>query len=303
MITDGEKLKRLLSASASEVILCAPFIKKSVIDVLLAIVPEGVSIKIYTRWNAWDVAAGVTDLDVFDACKERLGTELLLVDNLHAKAYVSDQSVLIGSANLTNTALGWAKAPNLEILIETDIAEHNVAQLLNSLERSARRATRNERDRIADQASRLAVETGPEAATFAGELSTVFGAWFPKCAVPEHLYSVYRAIPSSALTDGALDDAKRDLKDLSLPSNLGEHGFLQATKSATMQMTMFQEVIERASSQLTDRMGMDLVRRLCPGCDERDAIIVWATVRNWVQHFFNDEFEVAPSDHVIRIRS
>ena len=54
-------------------ILCGALRKLSVIQRLLAAVAEGVPGKIYTRWRPEEVAAGVTDLEVFDAVSARPG--------------------------------------------------------------------------------------------------------------------------------------------------------------------------------------------------------------------------------------
>lgn len=42
----------------------------------------------------------------------------MLHPSLHAKFYRIDDVVLIGSANLTSSAMGWSQQPNLEILCQ-----------------------------------------------------------------------------------------------------------------------------------------------------------------------------------------
>jgi hypothetical protein len=46
------------------------------------------------------------------------GVNLGHIDALHAKVYVTDDFAMVGSANLTNTGLGAASRPNLELSVE-----------------------------------------------------------------------------------------------------------------------------------------------------------------------------------------
>ena len=109
MISDGERLKSFLGKAKIRVMLCAPFIKEKVLQTILEVVPEPVPVQIVTRWRAKEVAAGISDLEVFHIAKERSNTTLALLDDLHAKLYLADEQCLVGSANLTGRGLGWAK--------------------------------------------------------------------------------------------------------------------------------------------------------------------------------------------------
>jgi len=95
----GEKLSRLCSSANKEVILVAPFIKADAIKRLLGSIPDCVSkIKCATRWHPREIAAGVSDLEVFDILSSSPRAELFLNPLLHAKYYRIDDVYLIGSA-------------------------------------------------------------------------------------------------------------------------------------------------------------------------------------------------------------
>ena len=127
MRRDGDVLLAHVARAKKGVLLCAPFIKLGVAKRLLSAIGPDVAVEIITRWHAEEIAAGVSDLAVFDLSVSRPGVTMRLLDNLHAKLYVSDDLLLAGSANLTATALGWCDDPNLELLMP--VSENDEAVL------------------------------------------------------------------------------------------------------------------------------------------------------------------------------
>ena len=121
MISDGERLKVLLARANRQVLLCSPFIKAKVLDAVLSVVADAVPVRIVTRWRTSEIALGVSDLEVFEIANSRTNTELSLLNDLHAKIYVADDDCLVGSANLTASALGWSDPSNVELLVPARI--------------------------------------------------------------------------------------------------------------------------------------------------------------------------------------
>ena len=72
---------------------------------LLDVVTQDVPVRLVTRWHPSEVRLGVSDLEVFDLVEGHANTRLLLLDDLHAKLYVSDAEALAGSSNLTGKGL------------------------------------------------------------------------------------------------------------------------------------------------------------------------------------------------------
>jgi hypothetical protein len=111
----GDALADHVSSAGSEVLLVAPFVKVGALEKVLAGLRPGVDLTLVTRWRLDEIAAGVSDVDAYNSVVARGGTVRLL-DRLHAKFYRADDLILVGSANLTSTALGWVHGPNLETL-------------------------------------------------------------------------------------------------------------------------------------------------------------------------------------------
>ncbi len=113
-IWPGDLLSQLCS-DAQNLILAAPYIKGDALTRVLADVSPIASLICITRWNLHDLAVGASDTECRTIVTER-GGSFRLHPSLHAKYYRVDDMVLIGSANLTSSAMGWSRQPNLEIL-------------------------------------------------------------------------------------------------------------------------------------------------------------------------------------------
>ena len=110
----GDMLRSLCS-SAQHLIIAAPYIKADALTRILTDVSPTVSLTCITRWNPHDLAVGVSDTECRTIVIGR-GGSFRLHPSLHAKYYRIDDVILVGSANLTSSALGWSMQSNLEIL-------------------------------------------------------------------------------------------------------------------------------------------------------------------------------------------
>lgn len=110
----GDMLSSVCSG-AQHLIIAAPYIKADALTKVLADVNSAASLICITRWNLHDFAAGVSDTECRTIVTER-GGSFRLHPSLHAKYYRIDDVILVGSANLTSSAMGWAPHSNLEIL-------------------------------------------------------------------------------------------------------------------------------------------------------------------------------------------
>jgi hypothetical protein len=91
------------------------FIKADAFERFSANLEGAVSGKVIARWQLNDLTAGVSDLEVFEACINR-GWKFGLNINLHAKTYWFDNKIaFVGSGNLTNSGLGLIENPNQEL--------------------------------------------------------------------------------------------------------------------------------------------------------------------------------------------
>ena len=302
MIVDGERLKALLGGAQREVLLCAPFIKARVLETVLSAVEASVFVRVVTRWRAGEVAAGVSDLAVFEIANNRPNTKLDLLDDLHAKLYLADDIGLIGSANLTATALGWAERNNVEILMAVRRKDPDVERLLKRLD-TAVQATFAIRSAIDAEAETLTVPKLYESQDMAGESTHIRErAWFPCCAASDKLHVMYFNPETTAIVEGTRRDGLADLHDLHIPGGLVEPDFAQAVRETLLLMPAFKRIIDHVPQGVTDAEGINLVTEVRPDLIEANAAHQWRIIRDWIAVFFEDRFEVAPESFVIRIK-
>lgn len=302
MIVDGERIKELVRGAKREVILCAPFIKKRVLAALMEAVPRGVPLSIVTRWRPPEVAAGLSDLEVFELTNDRPNTRLGLLYALHAKIYVADDSCLVGSANLTASALGWCPEPNLEILLSAPRSNADVVRLLERLA-SATPATFQIRAEVEQLAAALTTPSLDESREpYAHEAATLAAPWLPRCAAPDKLFAIYQNPESTIVVEGTRADARADLEDLFPPSGLSGADFVAYIGETLEQLPSFERILESIPSRLPDAQGARLISELRPDLSEVDVGRQWHIVREWIGVFYKDRFEVAPESYVIRLK-
>lgn len=302
MIADGERLKALVKSAERSVLLCAPFIKVGALRAVLSVIGETASVRIVTRWRAAEVAAGISDLEVFELANGRPNTELALLDDLHAKLYLADDDGLAGSANVTAAALGWAEKSNVELLLPVKRSEPDVARLLRRLER-AEPATYAMRSAVEAEAAALGTMPLDEGQDVSADMEDVGKyAWLPRCAAPGRLRAIYDDPRTTAVVEGTREDGLADLRDLHIPSGLSPEEFEEAVRDTLLLMPAFKRVIDRIPQGLTDSAGVALVSEVRPDLTESNPALQWRIVRDWISEFFRDEFEVAPESFVTRLR-
>ena len=302
MIIEGERVKALLAGAKAEVILCSPFIKSNVLRILLDVTPQDVSVKVFTRWRPPEVAAGLSDLEVFDIANERPSTEVRLSPSLHAKLYVSDDQCLLGSANLTAAALGWRRDSNLEILIPAERSDPDVAFLLAQLE-SATPATFQMRAEVEALAEAIEVPVLPDAEDIPPASAASPGdPWLPRCATPDKLYEVYQDPHTTVVAENTRSDALADLEDLLMSPGLSSDEFRITVGHTLSRIPSFRTFLERVPAGLTDVQGEEITAHLRQHLRETGVRKQWSIVRQWIAAFFADEYEVAPQSFVVRLK-
>ena len=302
MIADGERLKSLLKKARVRVILCAPFVKADVLKTILSIVPKKVPVQIFTRWRATEVAAGVSDLEVLQIATERPHTELRLLNNLHAKLYLTDDQCLVGSANLTASALGWAENSNLELLIPAKTTDPDIDYLLKQLE-AAEIATVEIRSKIEAMANTLKMTKLEEGEDIFGDSSDRQFAWLPRCAAPDKLYEIYVNPKTTVVVTWTKEDGLADIKDLQIQPGLSEKDFKTRVRDTLLQLPVFAGIIDIVPQGLTDTDGISRIEEARPDLVGQDAKSQWRIIRDWIEIFFEEHFEVAPESFVLRLKS
>lgn len=280
----GDRLKSLCASATNSVVFVAPFIKNEVLKALLSTIPAVVSkIQIITRWWPEDVAAGVSDLEVFDTVCARPGVSLLIHPWLHGKFYRVDDQCLIGSANLTFRGLGWANPSNLELLMAADASHPDAVAFERNVFAAAILATEALRDAIRDKASSLC-------GSFCsiGDVSSPEhpDRWTPSCATPDRLWNVYADHETWRLVGSAIEAAKIDLSVLRIPAGLSRPQFTQCVGAILAVLPIVQEVEALLDDGVSDEIGIDLVEKFQSGEKHlQSASERWSTLKVWLQYF------------------
>ncbi|MCR9106006.1 MAG: phospholipase D family protein [Gammaproteobacteria bacterium] len=127
ILLSGEFTKELISAirvAEREYLIACAFIKLGALETLADNFAGGVDkVTIIARWQKRDLIAGVSDLEVFEYCRDR-GWRFGVDRNLHGKLYLIDQeTAFLGSANLTRSGLSIGGIGNSEFGTRMDMGE------------------------------------------------------------------------------------------------------------------------------------------------------------------------------------
>lgn len=277
----------------------APFVKDPVLRRLLAVTPSSTPVRIVTRWLPQEIAAGVSDIEIWDAVVSRPGTDLFLRPDLHAKYYRADDRCLVGSANLTGTAVGIGPAPNLELLVAVDPNTSG----LDGFERELfEGAVPVDADIVA--ITRAAVEQLPSLPVLDGPVDVLPASpdadvedlrrWLPQLRQPEDLYPAYAGQPE-AVSRASFGAARSDLAVLRLPPGLDADPFRVVVRATLLRMPLVRAVdafvVEpRRFGEVRDFIE---TRRAVTGSGS-DA---WQVLFRWLMHFAADRYEYRRPRH------
>lgn len=297
MRREGDLLVKHLVSAESQALICAPFIKAGVLRRLLTAIPAGTQVSVVTRWIAFEVASGVSDLETFEVVSSRPNASLALIDGLHAKIYVADGRVLTGSANLTAKALGWCPNANLEVLTFAEPDCPSVANCLDAIG-NARTATSEERDRIAEEARELSLPRSPEAVE---EVANLASTWYPRLGDPRRLFPIYARRSLDRMMSSTLEAAQHDLGALGIQPGLSEIEFWGSVARAFAAMPAIGQLLAKVDSDLTDDDAEALIAST-PIPNGMPPDQQWLVVREWIAHLLSDRIEIAPQRFVTRRR-
>ncbi|WP_156671059.1 MULTISPECIES: hypothetical protein [unclassified Mycobacterium] len=275
----GEALLKLAASSRHEFVMCAPFAKQAVVQRVLSLVPEGARVALYTRWRPEDVAAGVSDIQVLPTVRSRGGV-VYLHDCLHAKFYRNESQVLLGSANLTATALGWSQRPNIELLVHSTIEQiAEVERYLSAESTEANDELAREIDEIAQQlpAAPLDPQDNVEKA------AALIDVWVPQLRMPSDLYSAYSKGVGS-LSSRSAAAAAVDLAVLDLPVGLDKRQFELLVGHRLRCQPLIRSIDEHLNRPRRFGEVREKLSQLT-GYDRAQADDTWQTVMRWLLEF------------------
>jgi len=286
--------------TAPDACLIAPFIKAEVIERIFAELPRDVRVDVVTRWIPAEVAAGVSDLEVFDLVSARPGARLLLNGMLHAKLYRFDQTYRLGSANLTGRALGWRAPSNIEILRPAEGADKDLRKLEQTLLSTSMPANARYRDEIRRQVD-LLVKSGFDPRPLAAEIGGLAASWLPTCPSPEKLWDVYSDPVNTRrrMVESSFEAARADSSCLEVGSGLSEVQFYRVMSGALNQMPLVHLIEREAETGLDAGRAVELIAA-AGGAVPYATDEMWEILAAWLQYYFPDRYRMEPTGEVLR---
>ena len=309
----GEHLADMARKATEEVLLAAPYIKERTLERILGPISGECSVRIVTCWNLQALAAGASDLGIWELVRDYENHVLELYPSLHAKYYRFDDICVVGSANLTGAALGLTEKPNLELL--THISSAATEEFEEELEDcvSVTESVYSRYQKLLNQYEDTHLETvrssdtysvGPESARPEKERSEVRGReerpqeiqswssgwWIPKLRHPEDLYRVYAENPEH-LTTATWEHGSYDLHHFDLPEGLEEQTFEMEIRWQLLQKPVVREVDALVSDSKRFGAVRDHLRTLpCAENDGFDPTDAWQAIMRWLLYFFDDRY-------------
>ena len=267
----GSALIRLCS-DALRLVIAAPYIKADTLTRILSDVSPAASIICVTRWNPHDLAVGASDATCRTIVTE-WGGSFRLHPSLHAKYYRVDDTVLIGSANLTSSAMGWSTQPNLEILCRAG-DDFDACAFQQELLKEAREISDAEFTRW-EAIARISTQSNPTTTDGQPLLDT----WRPATREPRHLELVYQGRKDAIASFDQQQAAQRDIQALLIPPDLADEQ-VRMWAAACLLAAPFTNAVIRLHNTDASSASRSLARtyRLSATEARRDM----ETVQNWL---------------------
>ena len=306
--TPGQALQALVDGAERDLVLVAPFMKARVLDQLLKSVSDEVGVRCVTRWKPGEIAAGVSDLDVFDVLSSRPRASLRLLPHLHAKYFRADERCLVGSANLTASALGWISPCNVEILVEVAPTDPRLqefehfalsealiatAELRSLMEAAAEEVLMYQRELEVPISATWRREA--EDRTYETAPSAMMATWLPVMRQPRDLYLAYIG-RGDELSEASREAALRDLVVLDPPVGLPREAFTQVIAAILLQMPMLAEIDEYVARPRRFGAVRDLLASKT-GQGRSQASDAWQTTMRWLLEFAPDRYRRTVPSH------
>jgi hypothetical protein len=302
----GDALVRLCAAARSEVVLIAPFMKREVLRRMIEAVDPAVPLHCVTRWFPDEIVAGVSDLEVWPLLRERGRASLRLLPNLHAKYYRADDNCAVGSANLTDTALGWRVPSNLELTLflaaETpplpsfessvfaqavEVTEDLYQEFLRVIERLRELMPPMPQWEVREHPAVLYAAEEPTS-----QLPTEPQTWLPRLRHPELLFDMY-AGRREQLTNVSRAAALHDLRAFVVPEGLHREPFELLIRLQLLQQPTVQAIDRFVAEPQRFGAVRNLLHTLpCAQSEAFDATTAWQTLMRWLLYFAGDRYLV-----------
>ena len=282
-VCPGDMLSGLCSG-ARRLIVAAPYVKADALGRILGEASSSSSLTCVTRWNPHDLAVGASDTECRTIVIEH-GGSFMLHPSLHAKYYRMDDVVLVGSANLTASAMGWSAQPNLEILCRAgagfDRKEFEDKLLQEAREISDDEFVRWEAMAKHSQSNKLIADYQPQ-----------LDNWRPLTRDPRNLELAYQGKEDDIAAPDEQQAAASDIQSLLIPPDLtDEHVRIWA--STCLLAAPFTNAVIRLHT--TEEQNPARFLAIAYGLSITQARRDMETVHNWLAYLAPETLRKPPS--------
>lgn len=305
----GSQLTELCAQSSGEVLLCAPFIKLDALRRVVESVSSEVTLHCITRWRPDEIVAGVSDLEVWPLLRDRGHSSLWLCASLHAKYYRADTNCLVGSANITAAALGWAAQPNLELLVPVSHEDPAVAEFESWVFAVSAEVDDSIYDQmvgivqaISAQVQQVSCQLEPigrlDVCGNCGPLSQPNPYWLPSLRNPEELFLAY-SDNLDRLSSASQEAATNDLAALVVTPGLPREAFEAYVGALLLQQPAIRKVDALVATPQRFGAVRDTIASMVPEDQAAgfDADRAWQTLMRWLRHFLPDRYGLSVPRH------
>lgn len=259
-----------------------------------------------TRWRPEEIIAGVSDLGIWPLLNGREGALLSLYPSLHAKYYRVDEHCLIGSANVTAKALGWAPQSNLELLVTLPAAHPTltefearllagcspVDQSVHDYMLEAVRLLRESNPQIAPDVQAAVASAAEEDAALNNPFPASQSEWLPTTRNPDDLYHAYIE-QELMLSLESRRTAPADLAFFGVPQGLSRDGFKIYLGTLLLQQPIVRAVDAYVKTPRRFQEITTLLNSLpCSKSPDFDAARTLETLMRWMPHFLPNRYEL-----------
>ncbi len=296
-----EDVLSLLKKAQREVLVVAPYIRSESLKRLLCSVSNRVDTKVVTRWKLADLLSGSSDLGVFEIVSSR-NIPLFLKQDLHAKLFAADDNCLVGSANVTNTALGNCKNPNLELLVPYSRTSNQIIEFEKRLMDGVIKATSIYRDVLNRLLAKIHALQTDHAVMNIDTLDSISSDWIPQSRNPEELYSVYQGNTDFGRT--MLTIMKNELNTFDFIEGLNEDEF-NVWISFKLRHSRFVSMVLQQIEQngpITESDTTQILLKMDVAIKERSPRDILEVLKRWLTYFLSNEYETV-SDSIKLIKS
>jgi hypothetical protein len=297
----GGRLLDLTSVAESSVVLVAPFIKAEPLKRVLDTVSPGVPVHCFTRWRPEELVSGISDIDIWPLLRDR-GASLRLRYDLHAKVFCNEAYCLVGSANLTATALGWTQPSNLEMLVSVPKTDELISEFFRKLSQESEEVNDALYFAMKEVIAAYPVVRPVRHIPAAADSDSEIAAWRPRCRAPDNrnLYRTYQK-RSDMVSTTTYEDAAWDLMILGVPDGIpSEDLFLRHVSTIFRLSPIVALVREEATTGILPEAGQLLItqgNRFGNGLDGEVTGYEWITMRRWLTTLLPDEFRERQTEY------